>query len=38
MERSEADLEEQKIRTDEPKAGDRELGDTDNQDENIRDF
>ena len=38
-ERSEADLEEQKIRTDRAKrARDQELGDTDNQDENIRDF
>ena len=38
-ERSEADLEEQKIRTDRAKrARDQEIGDTDNQDENIRDF
>ena len=38
-EMSEADLEEQKIRTDRAKrARDQELGDTDNQDENIRDF
>ena len=35
----EADLEEQKIRTDRAKrARDQEIGDTDNQDENIRDF
>lgn len=38
-ERSEADLEEQKIRTDRAKrARDQEIGDTDNRDENIRDF
>ena len=38
-EMSEADLEEQKIRTDRAKrARDQEIGDTDNQDENIRDF
>lgn len=38
-ERSEADLEEQRIRTDRAKrARDQEVGDTDDQDENIRDF
>lgn len=38
-EMSEADLEEQKIRTDRAKrARDQEIGDTDNQNENIRDF
>lgn len=38
-EMSEADLEEQKIRTDRAKrARDQEIVDTDNQDENIRDF
>lgn len=37
--KSEEDLEEQKIRTDRAKkARDQEIGDTDNQDENIRDF
>lgn len=38
-EMSEADLEEQRIRTDRAKrARDQEVGDTDDQDENIRDF